>query len=75
MSRRWTRDDVCELRRLAALGLDASQVATALSRTIMAVRIKAAHLRVPLLLPARRQRLRSGPFVDHPPPPEPRREE
>ena len=48
MSRRWTFDELCHLRRLAAQGIDAQHIADALDRSVLAIRIKAAHLRIAL---------------------------
>ena len=48
MSRRWTPDDLCHLRRLAAQGADPRDIAALLGRSVIAVRMKAAHLRIAL---------------------------
>lgn len=53
MSRRWTPAELSELRRLAAQGDDIHRIARTLERTLMAIRIKAAHLRIPLAIPLR----------------------
>ena len=63
MSRRWTRTDLSRLRWLAAQGAQARDIAAALDRTVMAIRIKAAHLRIGLVEPETRR----GPIAMRPP--------
>jgi hypothetical protein len=48
MSRRWTIAELSRLRQLAAAGADPRHIAGALDRSLLAVRIKAAHLRIAL---------------------------
>jgi hypothetical protein len=47
-ARRWTRHELAELRRLAA-STPVRDIARSLDRTVVAVRTKAAHERLPLL--------------------------
>ena len=46
-ARRWTTEDLAQLRRLAAT-TPIQELARALGRTVVAVRTKAAHERLPL---------------------------
>ena len=47
-SRRWTADDLARLRLLAERDEPVKAIAAALTRTVQAVRTKAAHERIPL---------------------------
>jgi hypothetical protein len=69
-SRRWSLADVQQLTQLALEGATAEDIARALDRTVEAVRIKAAHQRVPLTLSGRQRARMLDPTTQQPPPAE-----
>ena len=54
-SRRWTLPELTLLSRMAASGASAEDIARVLGRTISAVRMKAAHQRVNVVLSGRQR--------------------
>ena len=65
-SRRWTPPELTLLSRMAASGATADQIAHVLGRTVAAVRMKAAHQRVSVVLSGRQRPSPIAPFL--PPP-------
>ena len=70
-SRRWTLPELTLLSRMAASGATAHQIAHVLGRTVAAVRIKAAHQRVNVVLTGRQRPSPISPLLPPPPAGEP----